>query len=142
MEYLTEKDYEIAEKNGICRDYAYQRFYMLGWSRDKAITTPVSRYQRLWAKYKDISLVSGPTFYRRVREGMPPEEAANTPPLPPRAMNKGKGKFTKQHLAIAAGNGINEKTAKARVYAYRWPVELAITVPIGNKRPKQRRVRA
>jgi hypothetical protein len=142
MEYLTDEDYVIAAKNGINRKTAYHRFYVQCWEKEKAINTPVTHYPGLWAKFKKQSKVSKDTFYRRVREGMSPKKAASTPPLPPGSPTKGTGKIKESHLVIAAENGINERTVKARVYAYRWPVELAITVPIGSKRPMRRRVRA
>lgn len=142
MEYLTAEDYEIAERNGICRDYAYQRYYMLGWDREKAINTPVIQYKNLWRNYKDISKVSRSVFYKRIREGISPEEAATTPPHPhPGGWNKFTGKFSEKDLEIAAANGISESTAKARVYIYKWPVELAITVPVGKKRLMMRRAK-
>jgi hypothetical protein len=142
MEYLSDEDYAIAAKNGISRKYANHRFYIQCWDKERAITTPVNHYKGLWPKFKNISLVSEPTFNKRIRSGMSPEKAASTPPLPPGNPNKGTGKIKESHLVTAAENGINERTVKARVYAYRWPVELAITVPVGSKRPMRRRVRA
>jgi hypothetical protein len=142
MEYLTDEDYVIAAENGINRKTAYHRFYVQCWEKEKAINTPVTHYPGIWAKCKKQSKVSKDTFYRRVRNGMAPKEAASIPPLPAGNPNKGTGKITDKHLTLAAEKGISERTVKARVYAYRWPVELAITVPIGSKRPMRGRLKA
>ena len=47
MEYLVDSDYEIAEKNGISRVRAYQRFYDYGWSRKDSITIPVKKKNQI-----------------------------------------------------------------------------------------------
>lgn len=139
MEYLTDADYEIAAQNGISHKYAYHRFYIMCWERERAITTPITHKKNLWSKYKTFSKVSEVTFYNRVREGMTPEEAASIPPLPLGNPKRGKGKIGLKDLEIAAANGISEQTAKARVYGYKWPVELAITIPVGKRRPMRKR---
>jgi hypothetical protein len=144
LEYLTDEDYETAERNGIARKAAYHRFYILCWDRLKAITTPVKHHHNLWDDYKDRSKVAKTTFYERVRKGMTPEEAASLSPLPlgNPLRAKGKGKISLVDFKVAEENGISENTLKARVYQYRWPVELAVAVPVGKKRPNRRRLRA
>lgn len=34
-QYLTDQDYEVAKQNGISKINAYNRFYILGWSKEK-----------------------------------------------------------------------------------------------------------
>lgn len=43
MNFITEEQYKIAEKNNINRNVAFKRVYYLNWSIEKAITTPIRR---------------------------------------------------------------------------------------------------
>lgn len=38
---LTDEHYKIAKENGISRQTAYVRWYMLGWSIEDSITLPI-----------------------------------------------------------------------------------------------------
>lgn len=82
--YLTEEDYAIAEKNGISRKRAYQRFYQNGWEKERSITQPI-RKGTLWKNYREKCESIGITkasFYSRIYRGMSPEEASVTPTIP------------------------------------------------------------
>jgi hypothetical protein len=76
---LTEKDYAIAEANGISRSLLYQRFYRHEWDKEKAMTKPVRQNLYLWEKWKDKAVVSETTFRNRVHKGWTEEKAATTP---------------------------------------------------------------
>ncbi|WP_226085665.1 hypothetical protein [Mesobacillus sp. S13] len=133
MEYLTDEDYEIAEKNGINRRLAYQRFYMQNFSKRRAITQPVKKSYPELQKFRKIALENGikhTTFISRIKDGWTPEEACVRPLGYKRPKPK---KYTDEHLAIAAKNGIKATTVKNRVGNLRWPIEKAITYPVNEK---------
>jgi hypothetical protein len=80
MEYLTDEDYLIAERNGISHKTAYQRFYLTGWTKERAITQKIEPSR--WSVYREICETNGisqQTFNDRIRRGKSPEEAATTP---------------------------------------------------------------
>lgn len=145
-EYLTPEDFATAKANGISYNNAYHRYYVYGWDKQKAITVPVKkRKEGLWPKYKELAEQHGIkwyTFYDRIRDlGMTPEEAATTP-MPPRTIyRRPNAKVNGEVIAIAAKNGISERTLKQRVYFYKWEVERAMTTPVdkskGNKKGKK-----
>ena len=79
MEYLTDKDYEIAAKNGICKKTVDSRFYQNGWTLEKSITTPVMKrrtYPKEWVDAAEKNGISKHLFRMRVRNGLTYEEAA------------------------------------------------------------------
>lgn len=130
MEYLTDADYERAEKNGINRNNLYSRVYSYGWSIERAVTTPILVRSTDWAELKDRAVVSQCTFYDRKKKGWPSEQAALTPAD---QTVKKSAKLNKEHFYIALSNGISKNTVCQRVYKYRWPVERAITEPVNLK---------
>ncbi|MFJ5716547.1 hypothetical protein [Neobacillus sp. NPDC093127] len=135
MNYLTEEDYRKAESNGISRKLAYQRFYTNGWKVEDAVTKPVTSYKKLFSKYKDPCKKAGismATFYRRIKKGMRPDEAVAFPSALPGKYER-KAKITENDYLIAEGNGIKRGTVQGRVYQYHWPVDLAVTVPVGGR---------
>lgn len=86
MEYITEKDYEEAEKQGICRSTLRTRISMYGWDKEKAIKTPIKnkkealKYPVEWIKIAEENGIGDNLFRIRVREyGMSYEEAATIP---------------------------------------------------------------
>ena len=79
MEYLTDEDYEIAAKNGICKNTVNSRFYQSGWTREKSITTPVMprrTYPKEWVNLAKKNGISKNLFIMRIRRGLTYEEAA------------------------------------------------------------------
>lgn len=144
MNYLTDRDYEIANQNGIDKAHAYNRVYKYGWDIERAITQPVKRkVDALWPKYRDLAEQSGISymcFYLRIKKmDMAPEEAATTPIIPRTGRTKKNAKLTKEIVETAAKNGISRKTLSQRVYVYRWDVERATTEPLHKE--KRSRVR-
>jgi hypothetical protein len=134
--YLTEEDYETAKANGISRANAYARFYAYGWSVERTISTPVkSRKKALWPRFKAIAEQNGISqsrFYQRVSKGMKPKEAASTPLQ--QGGWRGTRVITDELIALAASNGISEKTLRHRYYAYHWGLERAATQSIAENR--------
>lgn len=45
--YITPEEYKIAAENGICRTTLDSRVRVLGWDKEKAITTPPRMYKRV-----------------------------------------------------------------------------------------------
>jgi hypothetical protein len=131
MEYLTDADYEIAKENGISKLLAYNRLYQLGWDKNRTITQPVREKLGPWEQHKNKSLVKKSTFYERMKKGMAPDEAAQTPPMP--RTHKHITVLTKERIELAKENGITYNTLAHRVYYYKWPVEKAITQPVNDK---------
>jgi predicted DNA-binding transcriptional regulator AlpA len=134
MNYLTDEDYETANKNGISHINAYKRVYEYQWTIARAITTPVKRKEdSLWLKYKDQVEKLGITqmgFYQRINKGMLPEIAATTPRMSHRTHSQSRGKLTQEVIETAVRNGINYPTLRARVYLHRWGIERAMTEPV------------
>lgn len=134
--YLSPEDIAIAEKNGISYAAVQQRFYRYGWSKERAMTQPMGR--RLWNQYKDECLKLGIScnyFFKRIRNGMTPEEAANRPKLSPGSKYKNLNpKITKEIIQEAEANGIAYPTLANRVYKHKWTIEKAKTTPVDVKR--------
>jgi hypothetical protein len=76
---ITKEQYEIARSNGITSQLAYQRYELLFWSIEDAITKKPQKtdedylYWREIAKKNGISYV---TYWRRVKDGYTHQEAA------------------------------------------------------------------
>lgn len=87
IEDLTKEDYEIAEKNGLNRRTVQSRYYYYGWTKEKAITTPVkernpkrNKYSKEWIdKAAENGISVGLLRTRVTVYGMTMEEAATTP---------------------------------------------------------------
>ncbi len=140
MYYLTDDDFAEAKKNGISWRNLYNRFYHLGWNVERAINEPVNKGK--WPNLKKFELKNGISFagfYHRLQSGMTPEEAATLPVLKNGQKFKQKPlKITADDLKVAEKNGIKPGTVKARVYQYKWTVQLAITTPTGSIRPNRK----
>jgi hypothetical protein len=136
--YLTPEDIETARENGISYQHAYNRFYKYGWTREESITKPIRpKSHSLYAKYKDVCVVTRNAFNARIKKGMTPEEAALTP-REDYTIRSGKGKLSKKLYEQALKNGIGRPTVHARVYIYNWSVERAITTPVNTKFRKKK----
>ena len=78
---LTKEHYEIAAKNGISAQALYNRRENLKWPIEKCITWPVQNKVN-WNEWRDIAEKSGISyagFWKRVKKGMTPEQAATMP---------------------------------------------------------------
>ncbi|HFJ9331842.1 TPA: hypothetical protein ACGW5B_005303 [Bacillus paranthracis] len=105
----TEKDYEIAARNGISKANVNQRVYGYHWSVERAITEPLQNKKgkennRHLVCIAEKNGISASTYYRRIREeGMTEIEAAT------------KLKKHEVYLKIASENGISENLYHKRV---------------------------
>lgn len=77
---LTEWDYTRAEKRGISRELADERYYGDNWTKERSVTQPPRG--KLWSQYKgkceEIGL-SRQQFHKRIKK-MTPDEAVSYPP--------------------------------------------------------------
>ncbi len=105
----TEKDYDIAARNGISKANVNQRVYGYHWSVERAITEPLQNKKgkennRHLVCIAEKNGISASTYYRRIREeGMTEIEAAT------------KLKKHEVYLKIASENGISENLYRKRV---------------------------
>lgn len=118
---LTEEDYKTAEKNGISRKNVNQRVDLYDWSIERAITDPVKKRNKKDNNTRMLVIagqngISTSTYYRRIREGMPPRDAAMKP--------KGHSAY----IEVARENGINDICFYKRVERGMHPY-LAATKP-------------
>jgi hypothetical protein len=134
---LTKSDYIIADLNGIPKKTVQTRVYTNGWDVDRAITQPVQQQTGIWTAWKDKMIVSRSVFYKRLKEGMSPEDAAMTPPTPYHERNQRKALLGHKEFERAAENGIAKITVKNRVYVLNWSVEKAVTTPVNVKQRRK-----
>lgn len=104
-EYITPDDYAAAEKIGVSAKNVWQRVNSLGWSIQRAISTPPMRTKSYrWREFEELALKNGVgnrTFVGRVYDGWDPEKAASTPPLSRREVAViGRNARTKKHSEI------------------------------------------
>ena len=79
--YITDEEYEIAEKNGISKDTLNFRIRRMGWNKEKALTKPPRKYTDR-AKQVEIAKSNGigrSTFYDRLSYGWKVEDACTIP---------------------------------------------------------------
>lgn len=138
MHYLTEQDYLDGLNVGIKRNTLFHRVYRMGWTVEKALTTPVAKYNDPeMDKWKAIAKKNGikvETFYSRVGKGWTYEDAATTQPLSRGQVlhrcNSSKPRvFTDEEIAIAKANGLKYTTILSR-NRRGWPNERAISEPV------------
>lgn len=121
----TDKDYEIAARNGISKANVNQRVYGYHWSIERAIADPLQNKKgkennRTLVFLAEQNGISASTFYRRIRGGMSEIEAAT------------KLKKHEVYLKIALENGISENL-------YRKRVERGMTQYAAATKPKDKR---
>jgi hypothetical protein len=125
---ITYEDYEKAAKNGINKSNVYQRVVEYGWNLERAITVPVRRRKgEINAGMITIAErngISKPTFFKRVKSGMDPYEAATKP------------KGYEAYLELARKNGIKDVTFYQRVKRGMKPYEAA-TKPVVSRNKVQ-----
>lgn len=136
--------YEVAEQNGINESTLYNRMFVLGWSLERAATTPVrkkgvSKAYKAWSKWKDVATennISYQAYINRVNRGWEAEESATIPIMPvgTRRENKPYKSKYRESVDIAKSNGIKYNTFLNRVTVLGWSEYDAATIPTGGKR--------
>ena len=79
--YITDEEYEIAERNGIIKDTLNYRIRIMGWDKEKALNTPTRKYTKR-SKQIEIAESNGigrTTFYDRLADGWKVEDAYTIP---------------------------------------------------------------
>ena len=119
--YITPEEYEIAERNGICRVTLKSRILELGWDKKTAITKP-PRKTKDYGNYSKVAAANGisnQTFIDRVGRGWSEEKAATTPIMNRKqcvkAMTDKTSKYPKEFIQLAKENGICYQTFATRV---------------------------
>ena len=81
--YITPKEYEIAESNGISAKNLNKRVREYGWKVEDAITKPLrknkQKIDRKWFLLAKKNGIKYNTFLVRVRKGMDLKQAATEP---------------------------------------------------------------
>ncbi|PGX01637.1 hypothetical protein COE40_18895 [Bacillus cereus] len=142
----TDRDYEIAERNGITKNNVDQRVNKLNWSIEDAITKP--KYVSLKKKYKkfvELAEQNGISYLnfrkRVVLHKWSPEEAATTPILTYQEVaernNSKKRIIPKDIYAKARKNGILDSTLQTRILVMKWDMDVAATKPVRKRKKKQ-----
>lgn len=144
--YITPKDFEIAERNGINATNVRQRVNDYGWDIDRAITQPLTIRQKadpVWDEWEQVATENGvykKLFNQRINaSGWSPEKAATTP------IRKGRPidlEWTEEERELARKNGLDKNymnTVKARI-RLGWTREEAFRTPILTENERAKRV--
>lgn len=140
--YITPQEYIQAKKNGICRSTLEDRIRQRGWSKGKAINTPVRGHEtwpvELIKSLKENNISFG-TFASRIYAlGWDRKKAATTPVRKKR--HKAKDDTQKEfnrYSKLAQENGIHANTFKSRVQQLGWSMKEASTIPTRNRKIAQ-----
>ncbi|QWR99758.1 hypothetical protein [Bacillus cereus] len=139
--YITPKEYEEAEKNGISYDLLTRRVRNFGWDKHTAMTKPSRHNATGWNKVKEIALKNGisrPTYVARMKRNWRLIDAISKPPidkyqalkLAEKANSKCQNKvLTDKQEEIALSNGVCYRLARDRIRVLKWSLEDAITTP-------------
>lgn len=151
MYYLTEEDFLIAERNGISRKLAKDRFYNKCWDKEKSITHPKrnkesfkSEVIKLYPNYKERLKELGITYYTLYSRCYNMNLDIKTAMSYPKAhvfVKRGRKnvKITPEHIKKASEIGVSEYALKQRVYNLKWSVEKATTTPTFNRGQKTKK---
>jgi hypothetical protein len=136
---LTEKDFEIAEANGIPRKLVRERFNRLFWDKKDCITKPVRGYRDdEWRmRCKELGIVDISTFDQRKLRGWDGKEAATKPKMSyeevVQRIKKVHCKYPGWVYESIEKHGIPKQTFLNRMNMKntKWTLEEACTVPKG-----------
>ena len=136
--YITDEDYQEAAKRGIAQQTLRRRIRDLGWSKQKALTTPVRKRMKFSQEVLKIAKRNGITqnvLSARINKGWGIERASHEPVNSKSERiqkvidaNRKKDKYPQELLEMAQRNGIKIKTFRYRVCAG-WDVYTAATTP-------------
>ena len=146
--YITPEEYAAAEKNGISRRNLERRIRVNGWTKQKAINTPLQKMnnRKKWAEIAKANGIGYSTFASRINYyNWSPERAATEPLLDKRELAKqgaeASRKFPKEMVELAEKNRISYHVFRSRVIKG-WDLTEAATTPMmslseAGKRGKQ-----
>ena len=138
--YITPEEYARAAAVGIRPRTLDRRIRLLGWAKERALTTPpqVKRDRSRWRKVAELNGISAVRFYDRVnRYGWTEERAATEPLCSPEKSKELMIEATRMRSNVAAAhilelrkqNGISIQTYHYRVRRMGWSPERAATEP-------------
>lgn len=120
--YITPQDYETAAKNGVNDKTLNQRVRSLGWSINKAVSTPIARREDGLLELALRNGIGRSTYQKRIYKlGWSKEKAATT--LIQKAVYP-------EWQEIAKKNGVSKNTFNQRINKYGWSPEQAATTPL------------
>lgn len=138
--YITPEEYEIAAQHGVSEKTLDCRVRMLGWDKQRAITTPPQKRtdRSNWIKIAEANGINYKTFISRVNiYGMSDEEAATRPLQDPQeaaaTAREARRRHPVKYVKLAKRNGIPYGTFRMRVKRYGWSYEEAATRPVMSK---------
>ena len=137
--YITPKDYETAESNGLTKKDVYRRVYEENWSIERAISTPKMKMKpatKYTKEEKEIIFKNGLTtkiVSQRIHRGWDREKAITTPKIAKKDHRccRGRYKYTDEIIEIVKSNGIKIDTFYRRVRDG-WSIEKASTTPTSS----------
>lgn len=136
--YITPDEVEQAAENGISEVTLYNRVRQLGWSKDKAMTTPPRKRSFHNSKWVQIAKGNGiciSTYKYRINSLGWTEERAATQPLQDRkaqarAAHESSRRYPIELVDLAKQNNIPYNTFRKRIKDSGWSPEQAATVPV------------
>jgi hypothetical protein len=144
--YITPEEYEIAKNNGIKRHTLENRIRCFGWSKEKAINTPVRKNNRWSQEIKKTLEKNGIgylTFLARIYKlGWSVQKASTKPVMNVyeqcKIMGQLRRRYPVKYIRLAERNGISAAAFRARVGQLKWPMDKAATTPIGRHGPQRK----
>ncbi len=149
--YITDEDYQEAEKRGISRELLRRRIRDLGWSKKRALETHVRKCKKYPKGLADTAKRNGiplNVLSGRIYRGWDFERATHEPVNSESERihkvanaNRKREKYPQEILEMAQQNGINIKAFRARVRDG-WDLYIAATTPIMSKKESTARARS
>lgn len=139
---LTEKDYQRAIANGIERERARERFYNLGWDKERTVTEQINKKidRTHWIKVAAENGITRSAFNTRLQRGWSEGKAATTPKqtfaVAQEIRHAAMQKYPVEYLEKASNNGVSDQTFRRRVREG-WDYEKAATTPTDIKKRRK-----
>lgn len=135
--YITPDEYVAAEKNGVDPRNLERRIRSLGWSKEKAINTPLRklRNHKKWYAIAKENEIGYETFMNRINTLGWSYERASTEPVNDKLLflrphTDDERVIPKEIVSIARSNGIAYNTLWSRITIQNMNMEDAATTPV------------
>ena len=129
--YLTDEHTEVYKTNGLSYNTVWERIYNLGWTVEKAISTPVQKmrgFKSLYDNHNNPLNISYGAALWRVNKGESLESALSYPPTHRKGLENSEKR--NKYEPICKKNNIKWSTFCTRVDRLFWTCEEASTIPI------------
>ena len=138
--YITPEEYDLADSNGIDNITVNVRVRRLGWSKEKAINTPIKRRKPSGEVFNEFVKTAKNNgicyrlFFQRVNVlGWDMDKASMKPPQTAEEKKiqlvEARRKYPEEYVNLAAKNGIKYTTFRRRILNG-WSIEDATTKPL------------